>query len=163
VSGRRPVWVLQGPNLALLGRREPDRYGRVTLAEISDQLDALAPSLGLELTHHVSNHEGVLIDLIHAAEGRAEGFVLNPGGLGHTSVALRDALLGVGLPFVEVHLSNIHAREPFRHRTLLSDVAAGVVTGFGAVGYELALRGLAEKLRAAAPGPGGPDAAGGPC
>lgn len=159
----REVWVLQGPNLALLGRREPERYGRQTLAEITAQLDALAPVLGLYLTHHVSNHEGALLDLIHGAHGRAEGLIINPGGLGHTSVSLRDALLGVGLPFVEVHLSNIHAREPFRHRTLLSDVAAGVVTGFGAVGYELALRGLAARLGPPPGAPPGPDTATTPC
>ncbi len=163
MTAMREIWVLQGPNLALLGRREPERYGRQTLAEITAQLDALAPSLGFHLTHHVSNHEGALIDLIHGADGRAAGLIVNPGGLGHTSVSLRDALLGVGLPFVEVHLSNIHAREPFRHRTLLSDVAAGVVTGFGAVGYELALRGLAARLGAPPAAPLGPDGAPAPC
>lgn len=143
------VLILQGPNLNLLGTREPARYGATDLAQVQRGLDASAAELGLTLRHVQSNHEGALIDAVQAAA--AEGFagaVCNAGGLTHTSVSLRDAFLGAPLPFVEVHVSNVAARESFRHVSLLSDVALGVVFGFGAFGYELALRGLVERLRA---------------
>ncbi len=136
------ILVLHGPNLNLLGTREPETYGRTTLPEIDDRLRRLAAELGATCDTLQSNHEGVLIDHIQAARGRFDGILINAGGLTHTSVALRDALLAVAIPFVEVHVTNVHAREAFRHRSLLSDVAAGVVFGFGPQGYELGLRGL---------------------
>lgn len=141
------ILVLDGPNLNLLGQREPELYGRATLAEIQAALSALADQLGASLESFQSNHEGALIDRIHAAIGEVDGIVINPGGLTHTSVSLRDALVGSGLPFVEVHLSNVHAREEFRRRSLISDVAVGQVAGLGPIGYELALRGLLARLK----------------
>ncbi|HJN75719.1 MAG TPA: type II 3-dehydroquinate dehydratase [Myxococcota bacterium] len=138
------IVVLHGPNLNLLGSREPDQYGRVTLDELTGQLDALAVELGVELTHVQSNHEGVLIDEIHKG---GDGIVFNPGAYTHTSVALRDALLGTGAVFVEVHISNVHARERFRRRSLLADVAVGMIAGFGADSYLLGLRALVAHLR----------------
>ncbi len=141
------VLVLNGPNLNLLGLREPERYGRQTLSELIGELRQLGQELGVELEDFQTNHEGALLDVIHQAMGRVDGILINPGGLGHTSVCLRDALLAVGIPFVEVHLTNIQAREPFRHRTLLSDAAIGTVAGFGGVSYSLGLRGLLRHLR----------------
>ena len=142
--------VLQGPNLNLLGRREPSVYGTATLKDVEVQLDEEAARLGVVLSHLQSNHEGVLIDRIHAAlEAGEAGILINPGGLGHSSVSLLDALVGVGLPFVEVHVSNIHARESFRHRSLLSARSAGVIAGFGVQGYTLGLRGLVARIRPA--------------
>ncbi|MBI5710971.1 MAG: type II 3-dehydroquinate dehydratase [Candidatus Eisenbacteria bacterium] len=140
------VLVLHGPNLNALGTREPEVYGRMTLAEIEHRLGDLAVELGCELECLQSNHEGVLIDALYSARGRAHGVLLNPGGLTHTSVALRDAVAGAGVPVVEVHVSNPHAREPFRHISYLSGAALGVVQGFGPEGYLLALRGLAGHL-----------------
>ncbi len=141
------ILVLHGPNLNLLGSREPAVYGRDTLESINQRLAGLAVAAG----HHVqtlqSNAEHVLIDRVHAARSEGISFIiLNPGGLTHTSVALRDALLGVGIPFIEVHLSNVHAREPFRHHSYFSDVAAGVITGLGALGYELAMRAALARI-----------------
>ena len=142
------ILVLQGPNLNLLGSREPDVYGRHTLADVQQALDGVAKDLGVRLHHLQSNHEGVLIDAIHqAAKDGVAGVVFNPGGYTHTSVALRDALIGTRLPFVEIHLSNIHAREDFRKTSLLADVALGVISGLGAPGYGWALRGLVAHLR----------------
>ena len=143
------VLVLHGPNLNLLGLREPEHYGRTTLEDIRTRLEARAKALGVALQHAQSNHEGELIDRIHAAGADGtQGIVFNPGAYTHTSIALRDALLAVRIPFVEVHLSNIHAREPFRHRSLLADIALGVIAGFGALSYELALEALVRTLRA---------------
>ena len=142
------VLCLQGPNLNLLGHREPDTYGSVTLEGIQRELDGLAKDLGVELRHVQSNHEGGLIDAIQAAA--AEGFagcVINPGGYTHSSVAVRDAFSATKLPFVEVHISNVHAREPFRHTSLFAPIARGVVIGFGPAGYRLALQGLVERVR----------------
>jgi 3-dehydroquinate dehydratase-2 len=132
--------VLHGPNLNLLGTREPEVYGSTTLAQIDADLAQIAADAGVKLSSLQSNHEGVLIDRIHAARSDGTGFiVINPGGLTHTSVALRDALAGVALPFIEVHLSNVHRREPFRHHSHLSDIATGVIVGLGADGYRLAV------------------------
>lgn len=141
------ILVLQGPNLNLLGTREPERYGATSLAAVQAGLDIVAAELGVTLRHVQSNHEGALVDAVQAAAGCA-GAVVNAGAYTHTSVALRDALLGIGLPFVEVHVTNVHAREPFRHRSLLADVAIGGVFGLGTAGYALALRGLVSALRA---------------
>ncbi len=142
------VGVLHGPNLNLLGRREPDVYGRTTLAEIDDRLRAVGQELGVELEIHQANGEGALIDFVQQAAERVSGFVVNAGGYTHTSVALLDALVGMGRPFVEVHISNLHARESFRRRSLLAPRSAGVVVGFGPASYELGLRGLVGLLRA---------------
>lgn len=141
------ILVLQGPNLNLLGTREPERYGATTLGAVQAGLDIVAAELGVGLRHVQSNHEGALVDAVQAA-ATCVGAVVNAGAYTHTSVALRDALLGVGLPFVEVHVTNIYARESFRHRSLLADVAIGGVYGLGAPGYALALRGLVAALRA---------------
>lgn len=140
------ILVLHGPNLNLLGEREPEVYGRATLAEIDERLRQLAADIGAELESLQTNHEGVLVDRVQAARDDYDGIVINPGGLTHTSVALRDALAASGLPFVEVHLSNIHAREPFRRRSLIADIAVGQVVGLGPIGYELALRALVDRL-----------------
>ena len=140
------ILVLHGPNLNALGTREPAIYGRATLDDIHGLLEALALQLGCEVECRQTNHEGVLIDALHSAKGSADGVLLNPGGLTHSSVALRDAVLAAGIPVVEVHLSNPHARETFRHISLISGAAVGVVLGFGPAGYELALRGLVGVL-----------------
>jgi 3-dehydroquinate dehydratase-2 len=132
--------VLNGPNLNLLGAREPEIYGRTTLADIDARLAKLAKSRGHELACVQSNAEHVLIERLHAAKSDGVGFVvINPGAFTHTNIALRDALLGTAIPFVEVHLSNVHAREEFRQRSFLSDIARGVISGLGARGYEFAL------------------------
>ncbi len=138
------ILVLHGPNLNLLGSREPEVYGSVSLEEIDDRLRKLAEAQGAHLETVQSNHEGALIDRIQAAPEDFDALVINPGGFTHTSVALRDALVACGLPFIEVHLSNIHAREPFRQRSLIADVARGQITGLGPLGYELAVRALLE-------------------
>lgn len=141
--------LINGPNLNLLGTREPDKYGRVTLPEIEASASQLAESLGHTLAVFQSNAEHALIDRIHAARDEGVAFILiNPGAYTHTSVALRDALLGVAIPFIEVHLSNVHAREPFRQHSYLSDCAVGVITGLGAQGYEFAISAAAGRLTA---------------
>ena len=133
--------VRHGPNLNLLGTRAPGVYGSTTLPQIDADLTQMAADAGARLSSLQSNHEGVLIDRIHAARSDGTDFiVINPGGLTHTSVALRDALAAVALPFIEVHLSNVHRREPFRHHSYLSDIATGVIVGLGAAGYRLALQ-----------------------
>ena len=135
------ILVLHGPNLNLLGTREPEVYGSITLAEIDADLRKMAADAGAMLHTFQSNHEGALIDRVHAARSDGTQFVIiNPGALTHTSVALRDALAGVALPFIEVHLSNVHRREPFRHHSYFSDLAVGVIVGLGADGYRYALR-----------------------
>jgi 3-dehydroquinate dehydratase-2 len=134
------ILVLHGPNLNMLGSREPEVYGTDTLADINTRLAAVAGAAGFDLDAFQSNSEGLLIDRIHAAKGDGTGFfVVNPGALTHTSIALRDALLAVEVPFIEVHLSNVHAREPFRRHSYLSDKAVGVICGLGVKGYEYAV------------------------
>ncbi len=147
----REILVLNGPNLNLLGRREPHVYGADSLTLVTANLDRVAAELGVTLAHVQSNHEGALVDAVHAASG-GFGAIVNAGAYAHTSVALRDALLGVGLPFVEVHISNTAAREPFRHRSYLADIAIGSVVGLGTIGYELALRGLVARVGGTGPG-----------
>src|SRR5512147_1304660 len=136
----RSILILHGPNLNLLGTREPEVYGRDTLAEIDRRLALAARAAGVRLQAFQSNHEGALIDRVQQAGREATSFIIiNPGGYTHTSVSLRDALAGVRIPFVEVHLSNIHARERFRHRSLLAPIAVGSICGLGSKGYDLAL------------------------
>lgn len=143
------ILVLNGPNLNLLGQRQPEVYGRTTLAGIDAMCRDAGAALGLSVECVQSNHEGALIDAIHASRGTRDGIVLNAGAYTHTSVALRDAISSVELPVVEVHLSNIHAREPFRHHSHIAPVAIGQICGFGPLGYALALRALAEHLEPA--------------
>lgn len=141
------ILVIHGPNLNLLGEREPGLYGHDTLDRIDQRLETLGGELGIGVDCRQSNAEHVIVEWIQGA--RAEGIeaiVVNPAAFTHSSVAIRDALLAVGLPFIEVHLSNIHAREPFRHQSYLSDVAAGIITGMGPLGYELALRAAAVHV-----------------
>ena len=146
-SEKARVLVVHGPNLNLLGTREPEHYGRTTLADINLTLARLAETAGVELEAFQSNHEGALIERIHAArEQGVRAIIINPAAYTHTSVALRDALAAVAIPFVEVHLSNVHAREPFRHHSYFSDLAIGVICGLGHEGYRLALEYLLNKL-----------------
>lgn len=141
------VLVLNGPNLNLLGMREPDIYGHTTLSDIDALCHTTADELGLAVDFRQSNHEGELVTWIQEARGTADAILINPAAYSHTSVAIHDALKAVGLPVAEVHLSNIHQREPFRHHSYVSAVAYGVICGFGAAGYRLALHALAEKLK----------------
>lgn len=141
------ILVLHGPNLNLLGTREPQVYGTTTLEQINTGLTQHAAAHGAALSAFQSNHEGALIDRVQAARLDGTQFiVINPGAYTHTSVALRDALAGVGLPFIEVHLSNVHRREPFRHHSYFSDIAEGVIVGLGALGYQLAVDAALERL-----------------
>ena len=141
------VLVINGPNLNLLGTREPEIYGATTLADVEDSLRAQGEALGVELSCFQSNHEGAIVDRIHAAHTEGVGWILiNAGAYTHTSVAIRDALAGVAIPFVEVHISNVHKREAFRHHSWLSDVAEAVMVGFGTQGYGLALQFVAGRL-----------------
>jgi 3-dehydroquinate dehydratase-2 len=142
--------LVNGPNLNLLGQREPGLYGAATLAAIEADLTVRAEALGCLLECFQSNHEGALVDRIQAAQGGIDGILINAGAYTHSSIALRDALLAVAIPYVELHLSNVHAREPFRHHSYLADRAVGVIAGFGANSYQLALEGLVGHLQAAA-------------
>ena len=144
----KTIWVLHGPNLNLLGTREPGVYGATTLAEIDRMLADEGAAAGVRVESFQSNHEGTIVDRIHAARMAAVSFfVINPAAFTHTSVAIRDALAGVAIPFVEVHLSNVHRREPFRHHSYFSDLAVGVVAGLGPAGYRYALRFAIETIR----------------
>jgi len=140
------IAVIHGPNLRLLGRREPHVYGSTTLEEINAALHSLAKELGVELELFQSNHEGEILDFLEGVQPRVQGVLINPGGLTHTSVSLRDGLAGIGLPVVEIHLSNPAAREAFRHRSFVAPIALGTVAGFGENSYLLALRGLMAHL-----------------
>ncbi|MCY1267541.1 3-dehydroquinate dehydratase [compost metagenome] len=143
-----PILILNGPNLNLLGTREPATYGHETLADVEALCQRTAAGLGLEVEFRQTNHEGQLIDWIHQARGRCAGIVINPAAWTHTSVAIRDALAAVELPVIEVHLSNVHKREEFRHHSFVSPVAVGVMAGFGSNGYRLALEHFAHLLQA---------------
>ena len=143
-----PVFVLNGPNLNMLGKREPDVYGSTTLAEIEARCRAAAGPLGLAIDFRQTNQEGVLVDWIQEAAEKAKGIVINPGAYTHTSVALHDAVRAAGVPVIEVHLSNIFAREEFRHHSHISPVAVGVICGFGPKGYLLALEAMKEVIAA---------------
>ena len=142
------VLVVHGPNLNLLGSRETAIYGQATLAEIDAGLEELADELGIDLSSFQTNNEGEMVERIQAAMGHVDALLINPAAFTHTSVALRDALLATAIPFVEVHLSNIHGREEFRRTSLLADIAAGVIVGFGPESYALGLRALATRLEA---------------
>jgi len=145
----KTVLLIQGPNLNLLGLREPGIYGNETLADIHERLHVVAQAMGIKLEAFQSNHEGALIDRIHQARSASVGFILiNPAGFTHSSVALRDALAAVAIPFIEVHISNIHQREAFRHHSYFSDLAVGSIVGLGSQGYELALQAAARRLQA---------------
>lgn len=141
------ILVLNGPNLNLLGQREPEVYGKQTLDEIIDDLCQQAKQMNIELTHLQSNREYELIEKIHASFNKIDFIIINPAAFTHTSVALRDALLGVNIPFIELHLSNVHARENFRHHSYFSDIANGIICGLGAKGYSLALQSAYEQVK----------------
>ncbi|ABP33432.1 type II 3-dehydroquinate dehydratase [Polynucleobacter asymbioticus] len=148
MSKKASILVIQGPNLNLLGTREPDVYGKTTLEDIHQKLGELAKAQSVDLSTFQSNHEGELIDRIQKAKQDGVDFIIiNPGAFTHTSVALRDVLAGVAIPFTEVHLSNIHQREEFRKHSYLSDIANGVICGLGAIGYELALQAAIARLQ----------------
>lgn len=144
----KQILLINGPNLNLLGTREPQVYGSTTLSDVVTSAKAQGEGLGIEVQDFQSNHEGAIIDRIHEARQTAQFIIINPGGLTHTSVALRDALAGVAIPFLEVHISNVHAREEFRHRSFLSDKAVGVICGLGVFGYTAAINFVAQKLEA---------------
>ncbi|MEZ9233594.1 type II 3-dehydroquinate dehydratase [Vibrio amylolyticus] len=147
MTAKSRILVLNGPNINLLGLREPAHYGSQTLAQIIDTLTQQASNAQVELQHLQSNREYELLESIHDAFGKVDFIIINPAAFTHTSVALRDALLGVNIPFIEVHLSNVHAREPFRHHSYLSDKAEGVICGLGAQGYEFALMAAIKHLQ----------------
>ncbi len=142
----RKVFILNGPNLNLLGRREPGIYGAKSLDDIADDCRSLGTEIGLDVDFRQSNHEGVLVDWLQEAHDSADGVVFNPAAYGHRSIALHDAIRSIDVPVVELHLSNIHAREPFRHTTMTAPVSTGVICGFGPSGYLLALRALADVI-----------------
>ena len=142
------VLVIHGPNLNMLGKREPEIYGRTTLDEINSTLEELGKRLGLAIETFQSNHEGAIVDKIQEAATVQKGLIINPAAYTHTSIAIRDALLLLNIPVIEIHLSNIYKREPFRHKSLISDVATAQITGFGVQGYSLALEALAGMIQA---------------
>ncbi|WP_241646269.1 type II 3-dehydroquinate dehydratase [Rosenbergiella metrosideri] len=140
------ILLLNGPNLNLLGTREPEKYGHDTLDDIVSSLQIQAQDLNVQLSHYQSNAESALIDQIHLARGNVDYIIINPAAFTHTSVAIRDAFLAVSVPFIEVHLSNVHAREPFRRHSYLSDISSGVICGLGADGYRWALHTAVKRL-----------------
>jgi len=143
----KKIQVINGPNLNMLGKREPEIYGALTLEQINTRLGHQASEIGVELTFFQSNHEGAIIDKIHEIfDDKIDGIIINPGALTHTSIALRDALLLMTCPIVEIHLSNIYKREPFRHKSMLADIATGQVSGFGHFGYTMALSAIANMI-----------------
>lgn len=144
------ILILNGPNLNLLGTRQPEVYGRTTLSDIETMCRAHAENLGITLAFEQSNHEGVMVDTIHAARGVHGGIILNAGAYTHTSIALMDALASVELPAIELHLSNVHAREDFRHQSYIAKIAVGIICGFGARGYTLAMDAMLSHLEARA-------------
>jgi 3-dehydroquinate dehydratase II len=148
----KPIYVLNGPNLNLLGQREPGIYGLDTIADLQQRCEAKAKALGHAIVFRQTNTEGEMIDWVHEAQDKASGIIINGAAYTHTSVALHDALKAVGLPTIEVHLSNIYKREPFRHHSYISPVAHGVICGFGGASYELALEGLSTILKSTGKG-----------
>ena len=144
----RRILVLNGPNIGTLGTRQPELYGTTSLADVEQQLAERAQTRGIDLRCEQSNHEGALIDILESERGRADGCIINPGGLSHTSVVLLDALVHFGAPVIEVHISNVHTRETFRRTLLTAEASTAVVTGFGTAGYLLAFDGLCERLDA---------------
>jgi len=143
------VLVVHGANLNLLGEREPEIYGRTTLADIDRGLVALGRELGIDVETFQSNHEGEIVDRLHQARGQIDSLLINPGSYTHTSVAIRDAILAIRVPTIEIHMSNVYRREPFRHRSTIADISAGRLMGFGAESYELALRAARGVVKAA--------------
>lgn len=154
-SVQKPILIIHGPNLNMLGRREPETYGYTSLADIDSELKKLGPQWGLEVSSFQSNHEGAIVDTIQKAAGNVDGVIINPAAFTHTSIAIRDALLLLSVPIIEVHISNIHRREPFRHHSFISDVATGQIVGLGVNGYYLALRAIADLVGASKPVNGG--------
>jgi 3-dehydroquinate dehydratase-2 len=146
-SDPKHILVIHGPNLNMLGQREPDTYGYTTLADIDAELKKLGTQLGLKVSTFQSNQEGVIVDTIQKAVGKLAGLVINPAAYTHTSIAIRDALILLSVPIIEVHISNIHRREPFRHHSYMADVATGQIVGLGVNGYYLALRAMADLVR----------------
>ena len=146
IGGYVRIAIINGPNLNLLGTREPELYGSTTLAQIEQRLTTLAKELNADVTFSQFNGEGQIVDAIHALKGKTDGILLNAGAYSHTSLAIRDALAGVAIPFVEVHLTNIYAREPERRKSALAEAATAVICGFGPDTYDLALRGIVAKL-----------------
>ncbi len=145
-SPQKRILVIHGPNLNMLGKREAHIYGHQSLDEINTELQARGDHLGLELEYFQSNHEGVIVDKIQQAMGNCHGIIINPAAFTHTSVAIRDALAMLDIPMIEIHLSNIHKREPFRHQSMIADIVAARIAGFGSHGYMLALEGIEKML-----------------
>ncbi|KAL4886486.1 Dehydroquinase [Aspergillus karnatakaensis] len=143
----KSILLINGPNLNLLGTREPHIYGATTLSDVEESSKAHAASFGATLETYQSNHEGAIVDRIQAARGNTDAIIINPGAYTHTSVAIRDALLGVSIPFIELHVSNPHAREPFRHHSYLSDKASAIIVGLGAYGYKVAVEHVAVNFK----------------
>jgi 3-dehydroquinate dehydratase II len=141
------VLIIHGPNLNMLGKREPELYGRTTLEQIDSTLKGLGEELGLVVDTFQSNHEGAIVDKIQESLGTQKGLIINPAAYTHTSIAIRDAILLLDIPVIEIHISNIYKREPFRHTSLISDVATAQIAGFGIKGYSMALNALAEMIR----------------
>ena len=145
-KSRKRVLVIHGPNLNMLGKREPHIYGHQSLAEIDDQLVKLGQKLGIDVEAFQSNHEGAIVEKIQEAAATQKGIIINPAAYTHTSIAIRDALIALDIPIIEIHISNIYKREPFRHKSLISDVVTAQIAGLGIKGYSIALKALAEMI-----------------